>query len=187
MSMILQNDYPAANPVGYSGQLVGATTQHDIITARNAEVSASIAFGRAVVWKLSSPTTDYDVLLPAAETDTVAGIVIHLLNYSRTFSSTDYAGVSQTYGDLDGTGLRPGVLMAILRRGTILVTVEDAVLVGDRLWVRAVAGADPEFLGGLLNADDSTDTIDCTKQGQFLTSAAAGGLAQLYVDFNNKP
>lgn len=187
MAMTLQSDYPTANPVGYSGQLVGATTQHDIIGVKNVEATASIAFGRAVVWKLSSPASDMDVLLPAAETDTVAGIVIHLLNYSRAFTSTDINGASQTYGDLDGTGLRPGTLMAILRRGTILVTVEDAVAVGDRLWVRAVAGADPEFLGGLLSADDSTDTIDCTKQGQFLTSAAAGGLAQLYVDFNNKP
>ena len=51
----------------------------------------------------------------------------------------------------------------------------------------AVAGGDPEFLGGINNADDSTDMIDCTKQGIFLTSAAAGGLAVLDVDFTNKP
>jgi hypothetical protein len=187
MAMTLQTDYSAAPVAGYSGLLVGATENHDIIAAKNAEASASIAFGRAVVWKLSSPATDLDVLLPAVETDTVAGIVIHLQQYSRAFTTTDNAGASVTVGELDGTGLRPGTMMAILRRGTILVTVEDAVAVGDRLWVRAVAGGDPEFLGGLVNADDSTDTIDCTKQGQFLTSAAAGGLAQLYVDFNNKP
>ncbi len=187
MSMALQTDYPTVTPSGYSGQLVGATEDHDIIPAKNAEATASIGFGRAVVWKLSSPATDLDVLLPAAETDIVAGIVIRIDQYGRAFTTTDNAGASVTIGELDGTGLRPGTIMAILRRGTILVTVEDAVLVGDRLWVRNQSDGDPEFLGGILNADDSTDTIDCTKQGQFLTSAAAGGLAQLYVDFNNKP
>ena len=187
MSMSLQTDYPTVTPVGYSGQLIGATEDHDIVMAKNVEASASIAFGRAVVFKLSSPTTDYDVLLPAAETATVAGIVIYLNQYSRAFTTTDITGASVTVGELDGTGLRPNTMMAILRRGTILVTVEDATLVGDRLWVRAVAGGDPEFLGGIVNADDSTDTIDCTKQGVFLSSAAAGGLAMLSVDFTNKP
>lgn len=187
MAMSLQTDYPTVTPAGYSGQLIGRTEDHSIVPAINREASASIAFGRAVVWKLSSPTTDYDVLLPAAETDTVAGIVIRLDQYARAFSTTDITGASVTIGELDGTGLRPGTLMAILRKGVILVTVEDAVAVGDRLWVRAVAGGDPEFLGGLLNADDSTDTIDCTKQGIFLSSALAGGLAVLDVDFTNKP
>lgn len=187
MSMSLQTTYPTVTVAGYSGQLIGAIEDADIIPVINREASTSIAFGRAVVWKLSSPTTDLDVLLPAAETDTVAGIVIRFDQYPRAFTTTDNAGASVTVGELDGTGLRPGTMMAILRRGKILVTVEDAVLVADRLWVRAVAGGDPEFLGGLLNADDSTDTIDCTKQGQFLSSASAGGLAELWVDFTNKP
>ncbi len=187
MSMTLQSDYPTAPPRGYSGQLIGAIEDADIVPAINREASASIAFGRAVVFKTSSPTTDLDVLLPATENDLVAGIVIHFDQYPRAFTTTDNAGASVTVGELDGTGLRPGTMMAILRRGKILVTVEDGCLVGDRLWVRAVAGGDPEFLGGLNNADDSTDMIDCTKQGQFLSSASAGGLAELWVDFTNKP
>lgn len=187
MSMTLQNDYSVNPPISYNGVLVGKADDHDIVTFKNVEASASIAFGRAVVFKLSSPATDLDVLLPAVETDTVAGIVIKLDQYSRAFTTTDKDGASVTVGELDGTGLRPGTLMACLRRGKIHVIVEDTVAVGDRLWVRAVAGGDPEFLGGLLNADDSTDTIDCTKQGVFLTSASAGGIAVLDVDFTVKP
>lgn len=187
MAMTLQSTYPTAPVAGYSGQLVGATEDHTIIPAINQEASASIPFGRGVVWKLSSPTTDLDVLLPAANTDKVAGIVIRIDQYARAFTTTDSTGASVTVGQLDGTGLVPGTLMAILRKGLILVTVEDAVLVGDRLFVRNTAGGDPEFLGGILNAADSTKTIDCSKQGQFLSSAAAGGLALLEVDFVNAP
>lgn len=186
MSMSLQTDYPTAPSIGYNGQLVGAIDDHDIVTFKNVEASASIGFGRAVVFKLSSPASDLDVLLPAVETDTVAGIVIHFDQYARAFTTTDISGASVTVGELDGTGLRPNTLMACLRKGKILVVVEDGCAVGDRLWVRAVAAGDPEFLGGLNSADDSTDMIDCTKQGVFLTSAAAGGLAVLDVDFTNK-
>jgi hypothetical protein len=187
MSMSLQIDYPTTYPRGYSGQLVGAIEDCDIIPVINREASASIAFGRAVVFKTSSPTTDLDALLPATQNDIVAGIVIHFHQYPRVFTTTDINGATVTVGQLDGTGLIPGTMMAVLRRGKILVTVEDGCAVGDRLFVRAVAAGDPEFLGGLNNAADSTDMIDCTKQGVFMSSTTAGGLAELWVDFVNKP
>lgn len=186
MSMSLQTDYPTVTPSGYSGQLIGATEDHAIMSAKNAEVSASIGFGRGVAWKISSPATDLDVLFPAAQTDLVAGINIYLNEYARAFTTTDITGASVTVGDLDGTGLRPGVVMAILRRGWILVTCDSGCAVGDRLFVRSTAAAGGA-VGGLGNAADSTNMIDCTKQGQWLSSAAAGALAKLSVDFVNKP
>lgn len=186
MAMTLQSDYPTVTPIGYSGQLIGATSDHAITTVKNAEVSASIGFGRAVVWKLSSPVTDLDVLFPAAQSDLVAGINIYLNEYARAFTTTDITGASVTIGDLDGTGLRPNVIFAILRRGWILVTCDSGCAVGDRLFVRSTAAAGGA-VGGLGNAADSTNMIDCTKQGQWLSSTVAGGLAKLSVDFVNKP
>ena len=82
------------------------------------------------------------------------------------------------------TGLLPGAIMNVLRKGRIWVVCESGCDPDDRLWVRAVAGAG-EYLGACENADDSTDTIDCTGQGVWRTTAAAGELAVLEVDFTN--
>lgn len=181
MSMSLQSTYNAAPAIGYEGMLQGNSPSHKR-TYKNAEASASIPFGKAVVYKISAPDTDLDVLLPAAASDKVAGIVIHSHDYGRAWTDAD----GNVHGELDSTGLRPGTLMSVLRQGVILVKVPTGCAVGDRLWVRAVATSGEE-LGACENADDSTDMIDCTKQGQFLTSAAANGLAWLEVNFLNEP
>ena len=89
--------------------------------------------------------------------------------------------------DTATTGVKVGGMLNVLRKGRIWVVSEDGNNIGDRVWVRAVAAGDPEFLGGIVNADDGTDTVDCTNQGVFLTSASAGGLAIVEVDFTNKP
>lgn len=187
MSMVLQSNYDINPPLGYEGELACPIEQCDLITVRNAEASASIPFGRAVVWKTSSPTSDLDVILPAAETDLVAGIVVHLKSFQPTFPIRNPDGTYTTIGELSSTGLVPGTYFLVLRRGKIRVKSEDGNAVADRVWVRAVAAGDPEFLGGIVNADDSTDTIDCTKQGQFLTSGVAGRLVTIDVNFTAKP
>lgn len=182
MSMSVQTTFSSAPATAINGQPVGQ--DNDYITMKNVEASASIAFGRAVCFKLAAPASDLDALLPALETDTVAGIVVHTDTYARSWTSSD----GTTFGDLDSTGLRPGAMMKIMRRGRIRVIVEDTVAVGDRLWVRCEAAeGDPEFVGGLNNADDGTEMIDCTKQGVWMTSATAGGFAELEFDFTIKP
>jgi hypothetical protein len=155
--------------LGVSGQLAD-NHPHVIDSCRNNEASAEIAFGYAVCWD----TEDQDVLLPAAETDLVRGIFLHSHSYQ----------VGEQLGD---DGILPGEMMNVLRKGRVLVTAEDSVAPGDRLWVRCTTGGAGEIIGGLTNADEGTETIDCTKQGQWLTTAAAGGLAWLEVDFTAKP
>lgn len=150
--------------------MVSSGRDADYLPMRNNEASAEIAFGRGVVFERS--TDDDGALLPAAETDKPAGIVAHHHAYAKTT-------------ELGTTGLKPGAIMNVLRKGRIWVVCEDGCVPGDRLWMRAVAGGDPEFLGGLNNADDGTDMIDCTGQGVWLTTASAGGLAELEVDFTN--
>lgn len=169
--MAVQTSYADSVDTGFSGQLAD-DGEHDIIAMTNDEVSAEIAFGRAV--KFNSTSVATSAALPSDESSIIAGIVVHSHRYLPTT-------------ELGTTGLKPGVILNVLRKGRIKVTVEDAVQVGDRLWVRGVAGGDPEFLGGLLPADDGTDTVDCTNQGVFLTEASAGALAVLEVDFTNRP
>lgn len=172
---IPQTSYGASMTIGIEGQLAD-DQPHVVMAAYNGEASASIAFGRAV--KFGATASDNRaVILPAAETDKIIGIVLHSHEYSKGF----------TGAQLDATGVTAGNPLSILRRGRVLVVCEDAVTRGDRLWVRAVGSTPPEYLGGLNNADDSTDMVDCTKQGQWMSTAAAGGLAWLDVDFINEP
>ncbi len=172
---IPQTTYGATMAIGIEGQLVGSGP-HEVIPCYNDEASAEIAFGRAVKYGATA-TDNFGVLFPTAETDKIVGITVHSHEYSKGF----------TGAALGTTGVNAGFPLSILRKGRILVRCEDAVTRGDRLWVRAVGSTPPEYLGGLNNADDGTDTIDCTKQGQWMTSADAGGLAELEVDFLNEP
>ena len=168
--MPVQTTYLDNPPLPYEGML--GDGDHDIIAAVNEEASAEIAFGRAVKFG----TADNGALLPTAETSVIKGITVHSHAYSNSPN-----------GSLGSTGMKSGAMMNLLRKGRIWVKCEDGCADGDRLWVRAVAGAAPEYLGGLNNADDSTDMVDCTAQGVWLTTAAAEGMALLEVDFTNKP
>jgi len=167
--MSVQTTYAAA-AVALEGQLFG-DGPHDVRTMINQEASAEVPFGHGV--KFEGSTEDLGALLPTAETSVIAGIVAH----------------SHAYADdeLGTTGVLPGATLNVLRKGKIWVAVEDGCAPGDRLWIRAVGAVAPEAIGQCNNADDSTDMVDCTNAGVFLTTAAAGGLAVLDVDFTNRP
>lgn len=175
--MPVQTTYTDAQVIGYSG-MPSTPDRCQYRPAYNAEASAKIAFGRAVKRKTSSPATDFDVLLPSSENDVIVGIVVR-----RPIELAWTDSEATVHGQYDATGYLAGADMVIAKKGRLLLTAEDAVAPGDYLWVRAVAGGDPEFLGGLTNADDSTDTIDCTNAGQWDSTAIAGGLAWLDFDF----
>ena len=167
--MAVQTTYNLTLTTAIEGMLAD-TGPHDIVSKFNEEASAEIAFGRGVKFG----TNDNGALLPAAESDKIVGITVH---------SHQYADES-----LGSTGVVAGGALNVLRKGRIWVMARTAVAPGDRLWVRAVSsGTGYETLGGLEDADDSTDTIDCTAQGVWLTTAAQGALAVLEVDFTNKP
>lgn len=176
--MANQTSYADVQERGFAG-MAPTPDRNEYLTLKNMEATASIPMGSGVKFDLSSPVSDLDALLPAAETDVICGIVAYSTTYARSW--TDSNGVIN--GDLDSTGLRPNALMAVATRGRLLVLAEDAVAVGDHLWVRATVGGPGEVLGGLLNADEGTETIDCTNQGMWLTSAAAGKMAWLQFDF----
>lgn len=177
MTMSVQTTFSTAPAIGYAGTL-DSNLAHDVITMKNAEASASMVFGRAVKFK-DTVTTDKDAVYPAAETDKVLGIILHAHTYALEWTDAD----GTEYGQLDADGVKVGGFLNILRRGRVLVIAEDAVEAGDPLWVRCTAGGAGEVVGGLTNADEGTETIDCSTKGMWLTSASAGGLAWLDVNF----
>lgn len=176
--MSVQTTYGVRQTAALEGALADSGA-HDACARYNAEASAAISFGKAVKFG----ATDTAALLPSAETDKIMGIVLRHDAYS-----TGADGDLKTDGTAWTNGLRPGAMMTVLRKGRVWAVAGTAVTPGDRLWVRAVSAQSGfEFLGGCEDADDSTDTIDCTAQGVWLTTAAQGALAILEVDFTNKP
>jgi hypothetical protein len=171
-----QTTYSDAPTIGFEGTL-DADYPDAFLTMKNVEASASMAFGRAVVFKTVGATSDMDALLPATENDLPAGIVQKIESHARAWTSD-----GATYGDLDQNGVRTGSLFRCVTKGRMLVKAAKACKPGDKLWIRAVAGGG-EYLGALENADDSTDMIDATAKGRWLSTASAGGLAWLEFDF----
>lgn len=178
----LQTTYNAAPDIAYAGMLQGST-DNDILTGKNAEASANMPFGIAVIRKLSGPTSDIDMLLPSATTQKPTGIVLH--SHTHPLNWVDATG---SHAELAATGLVPGTLFNLLREGKVSVKVATGCAPGDRLWVRCIAnGAISTQLGSCENANDGSNMIDATQQGEFLTTAAANGFAWLDCDFLNKP
>lgn len=174
--MALQSSYGLQPTVGQPGQL-DRYAPHTILTMKNAEASASIRMGAAVKRKAAA-TTDLDAVLPAAETDKILGFVVRDQSYARTYTDQD----GNTIGQLDSTGLVPNTLMQVAVAGRMLVHVRTGCTAGTKVWIRAVSGGAPEYLGAVENADDSTDMIDLGTLAIFETSCAADGLA--WVRFN---
>lgn len=173
--MPMQTDYSLAPPAAVEGQISCRLNDCKIDSQFNAEASASIKFGLAVKW--GSATDRHAAKLPVAETDKVMG-----------FACRSHSIDSGPRGELDDTnGVKVGGQINTLRVGELWVKVRTGCGPGDRLWVQTtVAGGASRVVGGAENADDGSNTVDCTAQGEFQTFAAAGGLARLRVDFINK-
>jgi hypothetical protein len=179
--MSVQTTFSDNPAIGYAGML-DSNVSHDVVTMVNVEASASMPFGKGIVFKQTSPVTAKDALLPAAQTDVPVGILVHSHNYARTW--TNEAGT--VYGELDSTGVKPGAHLNVLRRGRILVVCTSGCEIGDKLYIRCTNGSGGtagRVPGDLENASDSTFMIDATATGTWVSNASAGGLAWLDVKF----
>lgn len=165
-------EFPSA--VALEGQLHGGDNL--VRVSINKESAASMPFGYAVCFD-----TGNGVLNPDATSDKIKGITVHSHAYSQEALGTGTAGAGTAV-----KGVLPGNFTDVLVRGQIWVKVEEAVVAGDRLFIRAVAtGAEVE--GAIRKSADGTDCIDSANQGVFMTAASAGALALLYVDFTGEP
>ena len=163
--MSVQTSVSSRMSVGFAGQKSGTSHGDVVESMRNDETATEIAFGKAV--KHDSTSDAQSAKLPAAITDIIAGIVLHSHHYNSD--------------ELGSTGVLPTNMLNVARKGRVLVPCVDAVEPGDRLHIVCVGSN----FGGLRASADSTNTKDCTGQGEWRTAAGAGGLAVLEFDFTN--
>lgn len=175
MAQTSYRDRPLAGAVG---QLYSVDGDHPNIRTGHVNGAAAIRYGNAV--EVVPLTTGYvfeqNIGVDNVDGDTtkIWGIALH----DHLADATEIA--AGIYGArIDG-------MVNILRAGRVLVKPEasSGVVPGARLYVRKVAAGD-EVLGALRGEADSTDCIDCTNQGQWITAPDADGLAVLECNFIN--
>lgn len=170
--MTVQTTYSSSLTARIAGQLADSGA-HDIVAMVNREASSSIPLGRAVMFGSTTDPTSMKIV--ADENAIVAGILLHSYEYDPTY-------------DLDSTGLKAGRPGQVLRKGRVIVELEDNVTIGQRGYIRGAAAAGGgELVGGILPADDGTDTVPSTNQVVFLEAGSTGDLVMVEVDFTNSP
>ena len=131
----------------------------------SSEPSAEVAFGAPL--RVDS-TTDRAFLLANIANPAIYGLAIHDDNYDPRV-------------ELGTVGVKPTGKLTILRAGRMTARVgSTAVTKGSRAYFQASTG-------GWVQAAIIGDTIDCTKQAIITSSASAGGVCVIEVDFRNAP
>jgi len=132
----------------------------------NEEASAEIPFGVAVK---GGTNPENQCKLLTAITDKLLGITVRSDSYQKGH-------------ELGDTGLKPGVVCRVARKGELLVTVEEAVTPASRVYVRAVvAGA--EVAGAFRDTTDASDLIDVSAYCRFMGTTTGAGVVRLAFDF----
>jgi hypothetical protein len=167
--MSVQSTYNTNPPKAFEGLIFDADGNEDTVPGLQGEATAAVAFGRVV--KFHNPGGDQAFRLPTAVTDVIKGILTH----SHAIDKSDR-------GELLAGGVTPGAVVNILREGRVWAVCENGCVPGDRLHVRVAAGTQ----GACRSAADGANTIDATAQGQWETTALAGELAVLAVNFKTK-
>lgn len=174
-----QTVYRTRPLAGVPGQLYSVDGDHpNIRSGFNDEASAAIRFGQPVevtpyttgpVFEQSHGVTNVD-----GSTTQIWGIALHSHSYASGAVLVD-TGIY---------GIAAKAAVNVLRKGRVLMKPEasSGVVPGARLYVRKViSGA--EVMGAVRGSADSTDCLDCSNQGQWITAPDADGLAVLEVDF----
>lgn len=164
-----QTSYGLAMAVGYPGMLADAG-ENDVLSGA---ATGNIPFGCAVI----KGTAD-DQVSPIAVTGDIAKIKGVALETKAIVNkpSLTYPSYSQYEA------------VNVLHKGRCWVLVEEAVVPGDAVFVRYAAGGGYQGPGGFgktAGTSERTQLSDGTNgsKAKYLTTAAAGGLAVLEVNF----
>jgi hypothetical protein len=136
----------------------------DCRTFAQAEASAEIPFGVMVV----QGAAQGQAVLPVDANSKPVGVVVHSHEYAKDT-------------ELGTTGLKPKTAMAVMNRGRIWVTVENAVAVNGDVYVRHTAGAGGTQKGAF-RADADTATAMRVRGARFLSATAGAGIARVELD-----
>ena len=162
--MAAQTSYTDSVAAGFEGARADAGPI-DVLGRINGD-SSEIPFGRAVCFD----TGDREVDLPAATSDKVVGIALASMAY-------------QPGATLGTSGIAADAQVNVLRRGRVYLTCEEDVVPGDRLHVRAVAGAGGSVLGKFRKTAVTGETINTSANVLVLETATAGNVFAADVDF----
>lgn len=164
--MSAQTSYVASFTKSYAGMPADGGPKD--VLGRTNESATEIPFGCAVTFG----ATDATVKPPGAITQVVVGIALAQMAY-------------QPGAQLGTSGIARYAEASILRKGRIVLTAEEDVVPGDRLHVRAVAGAGGTVLGAFRKTHVDSETIDVGHAVQVLTTATAGNPFVAEVDFTS--
>lgn len=160
-----QLQYQATMAKAFAGMKADLTFDY-VRSYAQAEASAEIPFGVAVM----QGATDNSALLPtSATTSKFLGVVLH----SHVYDSTQ----------LGDTGVKPKNVLSVLSRGTVYVQVEEAVVVGDRPFVRYATGAGGSQKGAFRKSADTATAVEL-KGARYLESGGAGSIVAVEFDAN---
>jgi hypothetical protein len=158
--------YPTTPAIGFAGQIADEGPRY-IASAVN-KAASPLPFGIA----LKKGTNDDEAILLAATTDPLAGIAVHRHDVN-TIGSSAWAS---------DAGIPIGDRFDLLRHGVVFVKVEEAVVQGDKAFVRFLTGAGGTQPGAWRKSAD-TATARAVAGAYFLKSGAAGSIVPLYFNF----
>ena len=170
-----QLDYPIYQDKGFEGQCPNDRAVRHVRGTQDELVNAHttlIPFGRVVRLDATDPT---QVLPLSADGQTMAGVTTFVNVYEK-----DESGNSGYPVD------RP---VSLLIEGEINMIAEEAVTPADTVFARFLANGSPGDFDGIgrvrTDADNSgSERADAVPNAKFLTSAAAGEIVRVYVNFN---
>ncbi len=159
--------YPTTPGAAFAGQLIDEAPRH-LVSAILKEVAAT-PFGLA----FKKGTNEDEVLLPTATGDVLTGIGVHTHDVN-TIGSTGWPATA---------GIPSGDRFNLLKTGVVAVKLEEAVVQGDKAFVRFAAGAGGTQLGSWRKSAD-TATARAVNGAYFLKGGATGDVVPMYFNFS---
>lgn len=161
-----QLSYSTYQSTGFPGQKAD-NGETDVLSYVNEEATANLPFGVAV----TKGTADNGFLAMVNGSSVPIGVLSH----------THSVDPGQVAASPAGSGVPPKYLGNVLKRGRIMVQVEEAVTPASPVFVRHTAGAGGTQKGAFRASADTASAVAWTA-ARFLTSAAAQGVAVLEVN-----
>ena len=160
----MQLDYSQSPAAGYPGMQADTGYKH-VVSCKNPNIA--IPFGLFV----ARDNADGRVKLPTTSDEVINGKGIAL---------ADFASESINNGQAAGYPLKSAV--SVMRQGRVWVEVEENVVEGDPVFARYADGSGGKVQKGALRKSADTSTAAQVPGAKFITTASAGGIAQVELN-----
>lgn len=163
-----QLSYSYSQPIAFEGMGVDTTHKQDLSFFSAESGISEIAFGRMVC----QGSGDFTCNNLSTSTDKLIGIAMH----SHSYEPGIQLGA--------GGGVLPKEPVTVRQKGRCWVLVESTVTPASVVYVRYTVNTAPNNLLGRFSATSDSSKNRILYGANFVTSAAAGGLAQLEFDLS---